>query len=231
MVHRVDEALDAYRSAEEQSPEDCKPAYGAGLALHRLGRLEDAEAAYVRAVQRCPRYSEAVTEFAELRLDQPRYEDALKLCHAEPAEFLDLAYGDNAGALPRQKSNRSESEAASILWTVRRVLYSVRTDRRSPPVHRRRGSRRCRVNLHGSAARAGEAQQEVFGSLVNQVVTARNLDLLRRCQLPLGSVVEAGGRRHQGPGWTEITPNSLISSTGMTPDTTPASSATIIECQ
>ena len=148
-----------------------------------------------------------------------------------PLPVISRRNGRISGALPRQKSNRSESEAASILWTVRRVLYSVRTDRRSPPVHRRRGSRRCRVNLHGSAARAGEPQQEVFGSLVNQVVTARNLDLLRRCQLPLGSVVEAGGRRHQGPGWTEITPNSLISSTGMTPDTTPASSATIIECQ
>ena len=108
MVHRVDEALDAYRSAEEQSPDDCKPVYGAGLALHRLGRLEDAEAAYVRAVQRCPRYSEAVTEFAELRLDQPLYEDALQLCHAERAEFLDLAYGDNAEHDNDQQCNRQE---------------------------------------------------------------------------------------------------------------------------
>ena len=64
---------------------------------------------------------------------------------------------------------------------------SVRADRRSPPVYRRRGSRRgCRVDLHGSPARAGEPQQ---GS--------GNLDLLRRCRLPLGCEVEAGGRRYQ----------------------------------
>ena len=47
----------------------------------------------------------------------------------------------------------------------------MRADRRSPPVYRRRGSRRgCRVDLHGSPARVGEPQQGGFGSVVNQVV-------------------------------------------------------------
>ena len=58
------------------------PAYGAGLTLYRLGRLEEAEAAYVRALHRCPRYGEALTDFAELRLDQQRYEEALHLADA-----------------------------------------------------------------------------------------------------------------------------------------------------
>ena len=44
--NRLDEALDAYRIAEEQRPGDCKPPYGAGLALYHLGRIEEAEDAY-----------------------------------------------------------------------------------------------------------------------------------------------------------------------------------------
>ena len=79
---RLDEAHAAYRIAEEQRPDDCKPAYGAGLTLYRLGRLEEAEAAYVRALHRCPRYGKALTDFAELRLDQQRYEEALHLADA-----------------------------------------------------------------------------------------------------------------------------------------------------
>ena len=79
---RLDEARAAYRIAEEQRPDDCKPAYGAGLTLYRLGRLEEAEAAYVRALHRCPRYGKALTDFAELRLDQQRYEEALHLADA-----------------------------------------------------------------------------------------------------------------------------------------------------
>ena len=41
-------ALAAYRVAEEQRPEGCKPPpYGAGIALYHLGRLDEAEAAYL----------------------------------------------------------------------------------------------------------------------------------------------------------------------------------------
>ena len=48
--NRLDEALDAYRIAEEQRPDDCKPAYGAGLTLFQLGRLEEAEVGYLRRI-------------------------------------------------------------------------------------------------------------------------------------------------------------------------------------
>ena len=56
-----------------------------------------------------------------------------------PLPVISRRNGRISGRIASSESNRSESEAASILWTVRRVLYSVRTDRRSPPVHRRRG--------------------------------------------------------------------------------------------
>ena len=83
--NRLDEALNAYRIAEEQRPEDCKPPYGAGVALHHLGRVDEAESAYLRALEMCPRYGEAITDFARLRLDQRRYEDALQLLDAAVA--------------------------------------------------------------------------------------------------------------------------------------------------
>ena len=67
--NRLDEALAAYRIAERQRPDDCKPPYGAGLALHHLDRLDEAEAAYFRASELCPRYGAALTDFAKLRLD------------------------------------------------------------------------------------------------------------------------------------------------------------------
>ncbi len=76
--NRLDEALAAYRIAEEQRPEDCKPPYGAGLALYHLGRLDAAEEAYVRALKMCPHYAEALAALGELRLAQQRYEDALQ---------------------------------------------------------------------------------------------------------------------------------------------------------
>ena len=75
--NRLEEALAAYRVAEQQRPEDCKPPYGAGLALYHLGRLEEAEAAYLRALQACPRYVAALADLGELRLAQQRYEAAL----------------------------------------------------------------------------------------------------------------------------------------------------------
>ena len=75
--NRLEEALAAYRIAEQQRPEDCKPPYGAGIALYHLGRLEKAEDAYLRALQACPRYVAALADLGELRLAQQRYEAAL----------------------------------------------------------------------------------------------------------------------------------------------------------
>ena len=77
--NRLHEALAAYRIAEEQRPDDCKPPYGIGVTLQELARLEEAEVAYHRALELCPRYGKALTDFAALRLDQQRYQDALRL--------------------------------------------------------------------------------------------------------------------------------------------------------
>ena len=76
--NRLEAALAAYRIAEEQRPEDCKPPYGAGLALYHLERPDEAEQAYLRALELCPRYAAALADLGELRLAQGRHEDALQ---------------------------------------------------------------------------------------------------------------------------------------------------------
>ena len=90
--YRLDEALAAYRVAEQQRPDDCKPPYGSGLALYHLGRLEEAEEAYLRALQTCPRYVAALADLGELRLAQKRYEAALAPLHT--ASEIDPANTD-----------------------------------------------------------------------------------------------------------------------------------------
>ena len=75
--NRLEEALAAYRVAAEQRTQDCKPPYGAGLALHHLRRPAEAEQAYLRALERCPYYVAALVDYGELLLDQQRYRDAL----------------------------------------------------------------------------------------------------------------------------------------------------------
>ena len=65
--------------AGEQRPEDCKPPYGAGIALYHLGRLDEADEAYLRALELYPRYAAALADLSTLRLDQQRHEDALEL--------------------------------------------------------------------------------------------------------------------------------------------------------
>lgn len=77
--NHLEEALAAYRVAREHRPRDCKPPYGAGIALYHLGRLDEAEEAYLRALQLCPRYGAALADLSTLRLDQERYEEALDL--------------------------------------------------------------------------------------------------------------------------------------------------------
>ena len=80
--NRLEEALAAYRVAGQQRPEDCKPPYGAGLALYHLGRLEEAEREYLRALQICPRYGAALADLGALRLAQQRYAAALPALQA-----------------------------------------------------------------------------------------------------------------------------------------------------
>ena len=77
--NRLEEALAAYRVAEEHRPEDCKPPYGAGIALYHLSRPDEAEEAYLRALELCPGYAPVLADLSTLRLDQQRHEDALEL--------------------------------------------------------------------------------------------------------------------------------------------------------
>ena len=116
--NRLDEALDAYRIAEHQRPGDCKPPYGAGLALYHLGRIEEAEDAYQQALDRCPRYDKALTDFAELRLHQRRYEDALQL-----ADTAIEVQPRNASAwVLRSRALRQLGRAAEALDSIEQAL-------------------------------------------------------------------------------------------------------------
>ena len=122
--NRLDEALAAYRIAEEQRPNDCKPPYGAGVALYHLGRIEEAELAYLRALDRCPRYDKALTDFAELRLNQQRYKDALRLADAAIA-----VQPRNAKAwVNKSRAHRDMGEARQALKSIERALGIDPTD-------------------------------------------------------------------------------------------------------
>ena len=116
--NRLDEALDAYRIAEEQRPDDCKPPYGAGVTLYNLGRIEEAEAAYLRALDRCPRYGEALTDFAELRLDQQRYTDALQLSDAA----IEIQPRNASAWVSRSRALRYLGKAEQALDSIERAL-------------------------------------------------------------------------------------------------------------
>ena len=115
---RLDEALDAYRIAGEQRPDDCKPAYGAGLALHQLGRWEEAGVAYLRALHLCPRYGKALTDFAELRLDQQRYEAALQLSDAA----LEIQPRNASAWVHRSRALQHLGDAPGALDSIERAL-------------------------------------------------------------------------------------------------------------
>ena len=116
--NRLDEALDAYRIAEEQRPDDCKPPYGAGLTLYNLARIEEAEAAYLRALNRCPRYGEALTDFAELRLHQQRYTDALQLSDVA----IEIQPRNASAWVNRSRALRYLGKAEQALDSIERAL-------------------------------------------------------------------------------------------------------------
>ena len=116
--NRLDEALHAYRIAEEQRPGDCKPPYGAGLTLYHLGHIEEAEYAYQRALDRCPRYGKALTDLAELRLHQKRYGDALQL-----ADTAIGVHPHNASAwVHRSRALRHLGRVAEALDSIEQAL-------------------------------------------------------------------------------------------------------------
>ena len=116
--NRLDEALAAYHAAEQQRPEDCKPPYGIGLTLHHLGRFEEAEAAYHRALVLCPSYREALFDFAKLRLDQQRYEDALRLSNAA----IDVYPRDASAWINRTRALRHLGRPEEALHSIERAL-------------------------------------------------------------------------------------------------------------
>ena len=122
--NRLDEALDAYRIAEEQRPDDCKPAYGAGLTLYHLRRLEEAADGYLQALHLCPRYGKALTDFAELRFDQQRYEEALQL-----ADTAIAIQQRNAKAwVHRSRAFQHMGKAEQALGSIERALAIEPTD-------------------------------------------------------------------------------------------------------
>ena len=121
---RLDEALVAYRIAEEQRPEDCKPSYSAGLALHHLGRFEDAESAYLRALDMCPGYATALTDFAGMRLEQQHYEDALLLANTA----IETQPRNAKAWVHRSRALQYLGEADQALGSIKRALAIDPTD-------------------------------------------------------------------------------------------------------
>ena len=116
--NRLEEALDAYRIAAEQRPDDCKPPYGAGLTLYHLRRLEQAAAGYLRALHLCPRYGKALTDFAELRFDQQRYEEALQL--ADTA--IEIQQRNAKAWVHRSRAFQHLGKAEQALGSIERAL-------------------------------------------------------------------------------------------------------------
>ena len=70
--NRLKEALAAYRIAEQQRPEDCKPPYGAGLALYHLGRTDEALRSLDRALALDPKRKDAQEARAQVLHDSPQ---------------------------------------------------------------------------------------------------------------------------------------------------------------
>ena len=122
--NRLEEALDAYRIAAEQRPDDCKPPYGAGLTLYHLRRLEQAAAGYLRALHLCPRYGKALTDFAALRFDQQRYEEALQL--ADTA--IEIRQRNAKAWVHRSRALQRLGKAEEALGSIERALSIEPTD-------------------------------------------------------------------------------------------------------
>ena len=122
--NRLEEALDAYRIAAEQRPDDCKPPYGAGLTLYHLRRLEQAAAGYLRALHLCPRYGKALTDFAELRFDQQRYEEALQLANTA----IEIQQRNAKAWVHRSRALQRLGKAEQALGSIERALAIEPTD-------------------------------------------------------------------------------------------------------
>ena len=76
-TQRLEEALDAFRIAVEQDPNDVKARANAGAALIRMGRLGEAEERLRRALELDPDHTIALQNLAESLRKQGRFEEAL----------------------------------------------------------------------------------------------------------------------------------------------------------
>ena len=72
-------ALDLFRMLLEVDPDNATAHSNLGATLHSLGRLEEVEGHFLRALQIAPYHKEALGSLAWLRFEQKRYREALDL--------------------------------------------------------------------------------------------------------------------------------------------------------
>ena len=81
-AQRLEEALDAFRIAMEQDPNDVKARANAGAALIRMGRLGEAEERLRHTLEIDPHHTIALQNLAESLRKQGRFEEALEYYRA-----------------------------------------------------------------------------------------------------------------------------------------------------
>jgi len=75
---RLEEAVEMFGKVEKLDPHYAEASYHKGVALQRLGRTEQAEAAYTEALRRRPRYYEPLYALALLHFENGELERALR---------------------------------------------------------------------------------------------------------------------------------------------------------
>ncbi|MBV9574408.1 MAG: tetratricopeptide repeat protein, partial [Acidobacteriales bacterium] len=73
---KPDQAIAAYRRAEDLQPNDAEPYISAGMLLAKLNRLDEAREQYSRAVALAPHSDDALAGLADLYLRQGRFVEA-----------------------------------------------------------------------------------------------------------------------------------------------------------
>ncbi|WP_223633845.1 social motility TPR repeat lipoprotein Tgl [Corallococcus sp. EGB] len=92
----VQDALAEYQKALEQNPDNPEAHNAVGLLLHlSFRRLDEAASHYEKALKLRPTFSDARTNLGNLRLDQERYDDAIKL-YEESLNDMQYRYGFSA---------------------------------------------------------------------------------------------------------------------------------------
>ena len=188
--------------------------YRRGLALFELGRLDEADAAYSRACQLDPRDPQAWTSFAELRILQERYAEALDMAD----RALELGSRGGLASFARGKAlralERSEEALASFTRASRlmptypepallrsdtlidlgRYEEALRElDRGLGMAHNATRYRRKRVALLSELGRVVEAVRDADGLIAEVPDDPRNYYLRGRLYQQLGRHREAVG--------------------------------------